>query len=110
MPRVSRRRGLHPCWPGFASGSHESVASKEIEHLDKLKDAKSLLSGYSSDFQPWQGLRVGGKCHYLFSHRVTCSGVILLMISINKVDRNKQETKQELTGSGVTSDSELSLS
>ena len=32
------------------------------------------------------------------------------MISINKVDRNKQEIQQELTGSGVTSDSELSLS
>ena len=28
-----------------AAGSHESVASKEIEDLDKLKDAKSLLSG-----------------------------------------------------------------
>ena len=31
------------------------------------------------------------------------------MISINKVDRNKQEIQQEFTGSGVTSDSELSL-
>ena len=29
----------------FASGSHESVASKEIEDLDKLKDVKILLSG-----------------------------------------------------------------
>ena len=36
---------MHPCWPGFASGSHESVASKEIEDLDKLKDVKILLSG-----------------------------------------------------------------
>ena len=44
MLQVSRRRGLHPCWPGFASGSHESVASKEIEDLDKLKDEKILLS------------------------------------------------------------------
>ena len=45
MLQVSRRRGLLPCWPGFASGSHESVASKEIEDLDKLKDVKILLSG-----------------------------------------------------------------
>ena len=45
MLQVSQRRGLHPCWPGFASGSHESVASKEIEDLDKLKDVKILLSG-----------------------------------------------------------------
>ena len=28
-----------------AAGSHESVASKEIEDLDKLKDEKILLSG-----------------------------------------------------------------
>ena len=32
------------------------------------------------------------------------------MNSIDKVDRNKQEKQQELTGLGVTSDSELSLS
>ena len=43
--QVSRRRGLHPCWSGCAAGSHESVASKEIEDLDKLKDVKILLSG-----------------------------------------------------------------
>ena len=45
MLQVSRRRGLLPCWSGFASGSHESVASKEIEDLDKLRDVKILLSG-----------------------------------------------------------------
>ena len=45
MLQVSQRRGLDPCWPGFVSGSHESVASKEIEDLDKLKDVKILLSG-----------------------------------------------------------------
>ena len=45
MLQVSRRRGLHPCWSGCAAGSHESVASKEIEDLDKLKDVKILLSG-----------------------------------------------------------------
>ena len=45
MLQVSQRRGLLPCWSGFASGSHESVASKEIEDLDKLKDGKILLSG-----------------------------------------------------------------
>ena len=50
MLQVSRRRGLHPCWPGFASGSHESVASKEIEDLDKLKDVKILLSGLLFEF------------------------------------------------------------
>ena len=84
MPQVSWRIGQHPCWSGCAAGSHESVASKEIEDLDKLKDVKILVPGYPSDFQPWQGLRVGGKCHYLFNHRVTCSGVILLMNSIDK--------------------------
>ena len=45
MLQVSRRRGLRPCWSGCAAGSHESVASKEIEDLDKLKDDKILLSG-----------------------------------------------------------------
>ena len=45
MPQVSQRRGQHPCWSGCAAGSHESVASKEIEDLDKLKDEKILLSG-----------------------------------------------------------------
>ena len=45
MRRVSRRRGQHPCWSGGAAGSHESVASKEIEDLNKLKDVKILLSG-----------------------------------------------------------------
>ena len=45
MRRVSRRRGQRPCWFGCAAGSHESVASKEIEDLDKLKDVKILLSG-----------------------------------------------------------------
>ena len=36
---------MHLCWSGSASGSHKSVASKEIEDLDKLKDVKILLSG-----------------------------------------------------------------
>ena len=45
MHRISQRRGLHLCWSGSASDSHESVASKEIEDLDKLKDVKILLSG-----------------------------------------------------------------
>ena len=45
MRRVSRKRGQRPCWSGCAAGSHESVASKEIEDLDKLKDEKILLSG-----------------------------------------------------------------
>ena len=45
MLQVSRRRGLHLCWSGCAAGSHESVASKEIEDLGKPKDVKILLSG-----------------------------------------------------------------
>ena len=45
MHQVTRRRGQCPCWSGCAAGSHESVASKEIEDLDKLKDVKILLSG-----------------------------------------------------------------
>ena len=36
---------MRPWWSESASGSHESVASKEIEDLDKLKDVKILLSG-----------------------------------------------------------------
>ena len=45
MRQVTRRRGRCPCWSGCDAGSHESVASKEIEDLDKLKDVKILLSG-----------------------------------------------------------------
>ena len=45
MLQVSQRSGLHLCWSGCAASSHESVASKEIEDLDKLKDVKILLSG-----------------------------------------------------------------
>ena len=45
MCQVTRRRGQCPCWSGYAAGSHEPVASKEIEDLGKLKDGKSLLSG-----------------------------------------------------------------
>ena len=45
MLQVSQRRGLHPYLSECVSGSHESVASKEIEDLDKLKDVKILLSG-----------------------------------------------------------------
>ena len=45
MYLVSQRRVPRFCWSGSASGSHESVASKEIEDLDKLRDVKILLSG-----------------------------------------------------------------
>ena len=107
MLQVSRRRGLHPCWSGCAAGSHESVASKEIEDLDKLKDVKILLSGL-----PF-GLSALARAPS--RRKVTLplqppGYLLLLMNSIDKVDRNKQEIQQELTGSGVTSDSELSLS
>ena len=110
MPRVSRRRGLHPCWPGFASGSHESVASKEIEDLDKLKDVKILLSGLlfglsalarapsrrkvTLPLQPPGYLR---RCHPVNKQNV------------DKADSNKQQVWQEFKGLRVTSDSELSL-
>ena len=47
---VSRRRALRLCWYGSASGSHKSVASKEIEDLDKLKDVKVLLFGLLGGF------------------------------------------------------------
>ena len=46
----SRRRGPHLYWSGSASDSRESVASKEIEDLDKLKDVKILLSGLPFGF------------------------------------------------------------
>ena len=49
MYSISRRRVQHPCWSGSASGSHESVASKEIEDLDKLRDVKSYFPDYSLD-------------------------------------------------------------
>mgnify|MGYP005830652357 CR=1 FL=1 len=42
---VSWRRVPRPSWPGSAPGPHESVASKEIEDLDKLRDVKILLFG-----------------------------------------------------------------
>ena len=45
MYLVSWRRVPCFCWSESATGSHESVASKEIEDLDKLKDEKILLSG-----------------------------------------------------------------
>ena len=45
LHQVSQRRGLHLCWSGSASDFHESVASKEIEDLVKLRDVKTLLSG-----------------------------------------------------------------
>ena len=45
MYSISRRRVPHPCWSRSASGSHESVTSKEIKDLDKVKGVKILLSG-----------------------------------------------------------------
>ena len=104
MLQVSRRRGLHPCWSGCASGSHESVASKEIEDLDKLKDVKILLSGLLF------GLSALARAPSLFNHRVTRSGILLLIISVNKVVKNKQKTKEEPKESRATSDSEVSSS
>ena len=42
---VDRRIVPRLLWCESASGSHGSVASKEIEDLDKLRDVKILLSG-----------------------------------------------------------------
>ena len=42
---VGQRRVRRLSWSGSSSGSHESVASKEIEDLDKLRDVKILLPG-----------------------------------------------------------------
>ena len=96
MLQVSRRRGLHPCWSRCVSGSHESVASKEIEDLDKLKDVKILLSGLLF------GLSALARAPSLFNHRVTRSGILLLIISVNKM------VKKSLKESRATSDSEVS--
>ena len=110
MLQVSRRRGLHPCWSGFASGSHESVASKEIEDLDKLKDVKILLSGLLFGLSalarapsrrkvtlPLQPPGYWRRCHPVNKQNV------------DKADSNKQQKWQEFKVLRVTSDSELSL-
>ena len=49
------------CWSGFASGSHESVASKEIEDPDNLRDVKILLSWLLFGFSDSSVARSAGR-------------------------------------------------
>ena len=108
--QVSRRRGLHPCWSGCVSGSHEFVASKEIEDLDKLKDVKILLSGLLFGLSalarapsrkkvtlPLQPPGYWRRCHPVNEQ-----------VLIRKTATNNKYNKN-LKAWGVTSDSELSL-
>ena len=108
---VSRKRGRRPCWSGCAAGSHASVASKQIEDLDKLKDVKSLLSGLPFGLSALARAPSRRKVTlplqppgYLLRCRPIDEQVLIRRTEIN----NKHN--KELTGSGVTSDSELSLS
>ena len=110
LRRVTRRRGRCPCGPGCDAGFREPAASKEIEGLDELMDVKSLLSGLLFGFSavakapsrrkvtlPLQPPGYWRRCHPVNKQQV------------DKADGNKQQIQEGLKGSGVTSDSELSL-
>ena len=111
MRQVTRRRGQCFCRSGCAAGSHESIASKEIKDLDKLKDVKILLSGLPfglSALARAPSRRKGSLPLQPPGYLLRCHPIDeLVLIRWTEI---KQQIQQELTGSGVTSDSELSLS